>query len=595
MQAIIGIIVGAVIITLMIIGVVGWKCWKKRKVRKLADMNSKCHSRFGAVDIPAPLDGAYSEYKREPVVEVAPWDEDYMMKEMRLDSRTSEHTKQSSISSDNSNGSLNPQKDQTKAISKQASATQNEPSQHTKRPSQESVVQKVRSDPSPKLSAASPEPERSLSQINPLRMNSFQQHRASVVSVGVAVTAPHPVDMPTPSQFLPPRFTPTPPRHTPTPPQLTRIPPPPAQLQARSTRSARKPPLLTLNNAQSNTSTQAQSSPQLRDVSSIISSTSTTFSPGVYHSPPPSYQSPVRSTFTQTNQLRPQQRPTIPLAAYNPADYASKPTNPYKRPQPQFNTQQRSYSPSPLQPSHMAFHLPQASVASTSSRFSFASSIHMPSPPPPPPQPKQQLVPKQNDNAVPIIAMPIPAPKRKTVDMRNLVGMNLKQHISPDEEDVPAMPTLRSQEADSKGLDHTESLLAKSPPPFRTLARNLNPEVAMTLPEAEKRPAPTLDEGTIQVQRPDSRASYRGRSVSRPRRENIPHEQGSQDRSGRDRPGSRRLSFRSRSRDVDLEGGDGRKRALFSFGFRGQDALNAVDSPESGNRSTDVEQWPGKM
>ena len=145
-----------------------------------------------------------------------------------------------------------------------------------------------------------------------------------------SVTAPQPVDMPTPSQFLLPRFVPAASRHTPTPPQATPTPPPPAQRQARSTRSARKPPPLTFNNAKSNASTaQAQPSPRPGYSSSMISSTSTTFSPGVYHSPPPSYQSPVRSTFNQTTQICPQQRSAIPLANYNPADYAQKATNPY--------------------------------------------------------------------------------------------------------------------------------------------------------------------------------------------------------------------------------------------------------------------------
>ena len=112
----------------------------------------------------------------------------------------------------------------------------------------------------------------------------------------------------------------------------------------------------------------------------------------------------------------------------------------------------------------------------------------------------------------------------------------------------------------------------------------------MTLTPTEKKSPPLgLDEGTIQVQRPDSRASYRGRSASRPRRESLPRTQGARETSGS------RVRYRSRSRDVDLEGGDGRKKKAFSFGFRGQDALSAVDSPESGNRSTDVEQWPGKM
>ena len=592
MQAIIGIIVGGVVITLMITGVVGWKCWKKRQARKLADLNSKCHSRFGAVDIPAPLEGAYSEYKPEPVVETAPWDEEYMMKEMRADSRTSERTKQSSVSSDDSSGRLNPQKDQTRTNSKQAPASQDNSSRQTTRLEKEPVTQQVRPEHAPQPRAVSPEPDRNPTQINPLRMNSFQQHRASISSVGVAVTAPESVDMPTPSQFLPPSSTPTRPRQTPTPPQPTPAPPPPPPPQSQPRTARSKPSPLNLNRGSTYVpGDHVQPSPGPGYASSIISSTSTTFSPGVYHSPPPQYQSPVHTTFTQLTQLRPNQRPAAPLPTYNPADYAPKPTNPYHKPQSQFNTQQRSYSPAPAQQPTRAFHKPQPSVASSSSRFSFAASSHTTSQPPQPkskPQPKQ-LVPKQKDSPVPIIALPIPAPKRQTVDLRNLVGMNLKQHISPENDDVPSMPS-RSPDVDlPMGLDRTESLLAKSSPPFRSLARNLNPEAAMTLPPTEKSPPLGLDEGTIQVQRPDSRASYRGRSASRPRRESLPRTQDVRESSGS------RVRYRSRSRDVDLEGGDGRKKKAFSFGFRGQDALSAVDSPESGNRSTDVEQWPGKM
>lgn len=600
MQAIIGIIVGAVVITLMIVGVVGYKCFKKRKARKLEAINSTCHSRFGAVDIPAPLDGAYSEYKPEPVVEFAQWDEDYMMKEIRTDSRTSGHSKVSSISSEGSSERLNPERGHARNNSGLGDSTHNDRPQEASMPSQEQPVQQERLEPGlqprARPTAVSPVPELNSTHINPLRMNSYTgpsgsvaQPKPSVAAVGVAITAPVTRDTPTPPQFIPapPRSTPTPPHHTPTPPL--------AQPQARSARQSHIPPPLNLQNAHAYVpGAHIQHSPRPGYASSIISSTSTTFSPDVYHSPPPSYQSPVGATFNHHSaQRREQTRPAAPLPTYNPADYAPKPTNPYHQLQPQFNTQHRSYSPAPAQSSRLAFHRPQRSVASTSSRFSFVPSTHAPSQPPPPrPQTKHQSVPKQKDSAVPIISLPIPAPKRQTVDLRNLVGMNLKQHISPENDEVPAMPKLKGQDVElPKGLDRTESLLAKSSPPFRSLARNLNPEAAMTLPPAEKAAPPGLDEGTIQVQRPDSRASYRGRSASRPRRESLPQTHDSQ----RDRSGNR-LRYRSRSRDVDLEGGDGRKKKAFSFGFRGQDAASAVDerSPQSG-ATTDVEQWPGKM
>lgn len=588
-QAIIGIIVGAVVISLITLGVVGWKCYKKHKARKLENINSKCRSRYGAVDIPTPLDGAYSEYKPEPVVEVAPWDEDYMMKEMRSDSRTSGHTKMSSVSSEGSSERLNPDKSQGRNDSGLGMTARTETPHEVIRPSAEQPPQQERAATVAQPRAISPKTERNSQHINPLRMNSYTtpssntQSRHSVTVVGVAVTAPGPVEMPEPSQFMPPRFTPTPPRHDPTPPSQTPT-PPPAQPRTLSARQTHVPPPLNLQSTNAYVpGAHVQPSPRPGYATSVISSTSTTFSPGVYHSPPPSYQSPVRATFNQ--------RPAAPLPTYNPADYAPKPTNPYHQLKPQFNTQQRSYSPAPAQPSRLAYHRAQPSVGSTSSRFSFAPSIHQPSPPPSRAQPKQQSVPKQKDSAVPIIALPVPAPKRQTVDMRNLVGMNLKQHISPENDDVPAMPQRHGVEL-PKSLDRTESLLAKSSPPFRSLARNLNPEAAMSIPTAQRSP-PTLDEGTIQVQRPDSRASYRGRSASRPRRESLPRTQSSRDQSGS------RGRHRSRSRDVDLEGGDGRKKKAFSFGFRGQDLASpksAVDerSPQSG-ATTDVEQWPGKM
>ena len=169
-------------------------------------------------------------------------------------------------------------------------------------------MQQVRTEPAPQPRAVSPEPDRNPTQVNPLRMNSFQQHRASIASVGVAVTAPEPIDMPTPSQFLPPRFHPTL-RHTPTPPQPTPN-PPPQQPQPRAARS--KPNPLNLNRGSTYVSgdlVQPSSRPEY--ASSIISSTSTTFSPGVYHSPPPQYQSPVRSTFIQSTQLRPDRKSVV--------------------------------------------------------------------------------------------------------------------------------------------------------------------------------------------------------------------------------------------------------------------------------------------
>ncbi|KFY75315.1 hypothetical protein V499_04705 [Pseudogymnoascus sp. VKM F-103] len=143
--------------------------------------------------------------------------------------------------------------------------------------------------------------------------------------------------------------------------------------------------------------------------------------------------------------------------------------------------------------------------------------------------------------------MPIPAPRRDTMDMRSFIGLGISTS-SPNTVPVPASVPISAVQSDGPvPLSRNASL--------RELAAKLLPR-AGNGEEGEK-----AEEGVRQDR-------GRRRSGSRPRRE--------------------RSESRTRLRDGGFEG----ERRQFEF--RGQDAVGRETvSPLSAAES--VEQWPGKM
>ncbi|OBT78781.1 hypothetical protein VF21_02505 [Pseudogymnoascus sp. 05NY08] len=278
------------------------------------------------------------------------------------------------------------------------------------------------------------------------------------------------------------------PTHAPAPPQAPVGPPNPLRMNsviAASQRpSAPSHPTQAPFNPRSSSSTYMHFNRPGR--ASSILSTSTIFSPPSATSPP-AYPTALHN-----------HRPPIPLPTYNPRDYIP-----------------RNYAP------RVAPHPTQ-----------------------PLPQPPLQRLEKQT---VPIIAMPIPAPRRDTMDMRSFIGLGISTS-SPNTVPVPASVPISAVQSDGPvPLSRNASL--------RELAAKLLPR-AGNGDEGEK---------AEEVVRQDR---GRRRSGSRPRRG--------------------RSESRTRLRD---DGFEGERR---QFEFRGQDTVGrGTTSPLSAAES--VEQWPGKM
>ncbi|KAL5351797.1 hypothetical protein ACLOAV_003658 [Pseudogymnoascus australis] len=168
----------------------------------------------------------------------------------------------------------------------------------------------------------------------------------------------------------------------------------------------------------------------------------------------------------------------------------------------------------------------------------------VPPPTQPLPQPPLQRLQKQT---VPIIALPIPAPRRDTMDMRSFIGLGIS---TSDTNTVPVPASVPISAVQSDGpvpLSRNASL--------RELAARLLPR------SGNGEESDGAEEGVRQDR-------GRRRSGSRPRRG--------------------RSESRTRLRD---EGMEGERRP---FEFRGQDAVGRdAASPLSAAES--VEQWPGKM
>ncbi|KFX87059.1 hypothetical protein V490_08587 [Pseudogymnoascus sp. VKM F-3557] len=274
----------------------------------------------------------------------------------------------------------------------------------------------------------------------------------------------------------------------------------------------------------------------------------------------------------------------LPTQAPTPPQAPAGPPNPLRmnsviaatqRPSVQSQPAQAPYNPRSSSSTYMHFNRPgrASSILSTSTTFSPPSATSPPSYPttlynhrppiplptynprdyaprvaPPPtqplPQPPLQRLDKQT---VPIIAMPIPAPRRDTMDMRSFIGLGISTNNTST---VPVPSSVPISAVQSDG-----------PVP---LSRNASlREIAARL-----LPGSGNNEGGDGAQKVVKQDRGRRRSGSRPRRG--------------------RSESRTRLRDDGMEG----ERRPFEF--RGQDAVGKETvSPLSAAES--VEQWPGKM
>ncbi|OBT67161.1 hypothetical protein VE03_02682 [Pseudogymnoascus sp. 23342-1-I1] len=274
----------------------------------------------------------------------------------------------------------------------------------------------------------------------------------------------------------------------------------------------------------------------------------------------------------------------LPTQAPAPPSAPAGPPNPLRmnsviaathRPSAPTQPTQAPYNPRHSSSTYMHFNRPgrASSILSTSTTFSppsatsppaYQTALHSHRPPaplptynprdyvshvaPPPtqplPQPPLQRLQKQT---VPIIALPIPAPRRDTMDMRSFIGLGISTS-GANTVPVPASVPISAVQSDGPvPLSRNTSLRELA---ARLLPRSGNGEEGDSAEESVRQ-----DRG-------------RRRSGSRPRRE--------------------RSESRTRLR------GDGFEGERRPFEFRGQDAVgrNAA-SPLSAAES--VEQWPGKM
>ncbi len=568
----------AIIVTfLVLISVIGIKCYKRRQALGVKRLRTRCHPRFGATDITAPAEGSYSEYKPEPVVEVLPWDaEHFILKDIQSESSMSGHSKSSSNS-----------------------------------------TARVREVPTPEHLTVTPPISAMQKTADGPEFPAISPRRINFVVKSDVNSKPS-----TPKAAQPQAATSS------------------QHFQANNAASVRPTPpsqLLTAHNlTRYATNTQLELVPRPNYASSIASSASTTFSPGVYSSPPPPYLLDYRpSSVVQAN------FPIAPLPSYNPASYAPKPNNLYRRQsntqpqQPQFNTQSyqqtQRFQSSPQQgqkhqqksrPHPLTLHKSASSQASA--RYTPFRSQPQPQPQSPPntqsshrPSASQSsvatnkyIVPKRSSNPVPIIALPIPAPKRQTVDMRSLVGLSLSTHVKPDDNPLPSKFPVsamsgnrqaREEESGERepplGFDKNSSLIRRSGSPFRELAEAVDGKKRMTAKPADllrtsdnaqgeaRRDRFSWEARSGSVVRAVSRASFRGRSNSRPRRDGMePSASASRER-GREH--KRQTSESRNNKQSRTE-----SKTDFKFEFRGQDTL-LESSPQSGSTSTRTGQWPG--
>lgn len=414
--------------------------------------------------------------------------------------------------------------------------------------------------------------------MNPLRMNSFVRATQSPIELAATPLQPYPTKrQPSTNPYIPSPVTPF------------------------SALSQVSPVFAPSVNNTYNERLHVQPSPKPGYASSIASSTSTVFSPDVYTTPPPYLQT---SRPSSTSNYRPQY-PVVPLPTYNPAAYVSQthqqrinlPNYSQKQPPPQkqqrFQERQRlptdqyqnahselplRYTPYPYAASSP--HRPPKSHVSTPKEV---QATHRSTS-------SQSSVSKMATNIVPTISLPIPAPKRTTMDMRSLVGMGLNTHVKPEQDleanrlpekgskgeaGIPSSPKRFSFEL-PPGLDRTDSLIRRSSSPFRERARNSSLKRMTTRPQQNEENQQLIQKTKTETKRREreerytvkrssslvrsvSRSSFRGRSTSRPRRDGMGAE--SPDRDRKRSESRRRLMAENNS------------KAGFSFGFKGQDSV----------------------